>query len=781
MTPIFATSKRLLPGGIAAVLSILAAVVLIAALTAGGVARGASETTTSGGDLGSPATTPSPQSTPERCITPAQPVVSIGRYAIFDVYWDEDHEDGNDHVDTLVANPCPAQLTVTTDGNGGNNGNNGNGGNNGNNGNGGNNGNNGNGGNNGNNGNGGNNGNNGNGGNNGNNGNGGNNGNNGNGGNNGNNGNGGNNGNNGGSGSGSSTATYSTQRAGSRVNLDSTVIHVSESYKKTLDGTVGSDDRTNYAFLHQDWDSDGNNEFPAEYWELPYCKPGYSSDQSGLCIAFSAALLNPDDWGPKPDDPDGDVSMQYEFESIREPGIEAEDRGSVFVYYPHAETPDGVSQETWSSDSTNESALPVKPGEYEYRHWGFTKPGTYRLQVHFKAHPSATLQAHVGNSELDTVTSVVRHYTFHVGLLADQSVSLTADKAVLSPGDTVTYTVTAKNAGPNKAENAQVLVELPKGLTFGTAATPTGTAFADATAPDWWTLPEGAILKSWNLGDLAAPGQGGSAVTQTMTFTATVDEGTRGHKLETKARIFATETIGGSTVRELDPDTSDNAASVTVTPGAVTNHTPFFYVERSIAENSAPGTNVGAIIPVNEADSSDTLTYSLTGAGSTLFSAVSAAGGAQIQVAPGVSVNYEDAPRYDLVLGVSDGLDSYGNADASVDGSIGLRVNVTDVAEETLAVTFSANPASQTAGQWITLTAYVTNSPVATSQLGYNYSEYDENGNHISTASSDGPSALVYSGAAATRQYDMSVYYADSFGSQVETTSEKVTVTWTAP
>ena len=56
-------------------------------------------------------------------------------------------------------------------------------------------------------------------------------------------------------------------------------------------------------------------------------------------------------------------------------------------------------------------------------------------------------------SSSPSVTGDVREYFFHVGLMADLSVAVTAEAAdsadgALGPGDDVTITVKASNAGP---------------------------------------------------------------------------------------------------------------------------------------------------------------------------------------------------------------------------------------------------------------------------------------------------------------------------------------------
>ena len=295
------------------------------------------------------------------------------------------------------------------------------------------------------------------------------------------------------------------------------------------------------------------------------------------------------------------------------------------------------------------------------------------------------------------MTSEVRTYTVHVGDLSDVSVGITASNAAPEVGDRVTYTVTASNAGPDTAGDAEVSITLPTGLSNPSPSTGTG-SYDSATG-------------IWSVGDLA---NGASA---TLTLTATVADNTHGQALTVTATIKAYETIGSSTVAELDPREGDNSAAVTVTPVAATNVNPLFEVSRSVAENSTNGTLVGNPIAVREPDAGDTLTFGLTGDGARNFTvAADANGNAQVSVAEGAHLNYEVTPSYDLVLTVSDGEDADGNADSAVDHSIALNVSVENVAEPVTA-TMAATATSGT----VTWTFTVTNVPEGTTDAFFRY------------------------------------------------------------
>ena len=113
---------------------------------------------------------------------------------------------------------------------------------------------------------------------------------------------------------------------------------------------------------------------------------------------------------------------------------------------------------------------------------------------------------------------------------------------------------------------------------------------------------------------------------------------------------------------------------------AVGNNAPVFddpTAEREVAENSAADTEVGGAIPAaKDADTGDTLTYSLEGtdAGSFTFDASTR----QITTRDGVTYNYEAKSSYSVRVKASDGTDS---------ATLAVTIRLTDVAEQ------SARPA----------------------------------------------------------------------------------------
>ena len=66
-------------------------------------------------------------------------------------------------------------------------------------------------------------------------------------------------------------------------------------------------------------------------------------------------------------------------------------------------------------------------------------------------------------------------------LKADVAITKTANPTVVSYGDTVTYTLTAKNFGPGTAQNVVVTDALPSGVSFVSADAPCANASGTVT------------------------------------------------------------------------------------------------------------------------------------------------------------------------------------------------------------------------------------------------------------------------------------------------------------
>ena len=143
-----------------------------------------------------------------------------------------------------------------------------------------------------------------------------------------------------------------------------------------------------------------------------------------------------------------------------------------------------------------------------------------------------------------------------------------------------------------------------------------------------------------------------------------------------------------------------NVTDVNETPTA---HAPEFIegdaTERSIPENTPAGRNIGAPVTATDEDE-DVLTYSLSGADAAAFGIVSTTGQLQTR-AP---LDYEQKNAYSVVVIVSDG---------TLTDTIGVAINVTDIAENNAPVFASSSterfipentPAGRNIGSPITAT-----------------------------------------------------------------------------
>ena len=175
---------------------------------------------------------------------------------------------------------------------------------------------------------------------------------------------------------------------------------------------------------------------------------------------------------------------------------------------------------------------------------------------------------------------------------------------------------------------------------------------------------------------MAAPAVPATPTTRTLTFNANVDTGAAGKRTVT-AEIHSTT---------FDPDTTNNAASAEVTLSGARVWAPYFPgVTRSVSESAAFGSGVedpvAAISPDGRA-----LTYSLTGRRSNRFQVNS---DGQIALAPNRTLDYEEKWEYPLVLSVSDGVNTGGEADSSIDDRIPVLIQVEHVEERPATVSIS--------------------------------------------------------------------------------------------
>ncbi|RKU32418.1 hypothetical protein C6496_24015 [Candidatus Poribacteria bacterium] len=143
-------------------------------------------------------------------------------------------------------------------------------------------------------------------------------------------------------------------------------------------------------------------------------------------------------------------------------------------------------------------------------------------------------------------------------------------------------------------------------------------------------------------------------------------------QVQTKAPLdYETKnTYDSLAVRVTDSGGLTDVILVTITVTDV-NEAPVFTegasTTRTVAENTASGENIGTAVAATDADTGDTLTYTLSGTDASSFSIVNTTG----QLQTSTALDFETKTSYSLTLTVSDG---------SLMDSIDITINVTDVA-----------------------------------------------------------------------------------------------------
>ena len=531
-----------------------------------------------------------------------------------------------------------------------------------------------------------------------------------------------------------------SKRTKSNVDIRRTVIHIDhidgipegEQFKHTLTAA----DVEKYDFLKM---GDANNDnvddaVGQSVWWLKVDDedtPDVDED-SPLAMGFSAALFDSNDWYKD----DGTQSkkglkpLQYEFEVIREPGIPVDEQGHVFAF--DDSDPVGRNPKTayWDSSEVDANALPLYPGDYHHFQWVFTKPGTYVVSVQLKGHvrQKASADAPEGWQPLSSnsvETSEVRQYVFQIGpLTLNEDPAFVVERSV--------------------RENSAI-----------------GTLVGDA-------IPVYAGDDDDLTFTLSGPGHSLFSATSTAGGAQIKVAGDLNYEARPEYRL--TLGVSDNKDREGNPDERvDNTIAVHVT---LTDQPE---AERSVAENAAEGTDVGAAIVV--AGASASTTYSLSGQGEGLFTVERDSGNnAQIKVAAGAVLNYEDAQSYVLTLTASDGDNVQ---------EIRVTISVEDDPNEQLSLTVTANPsgATQTVGTQVTFTGTVANSPVATSELLFSWWERDRGGASNALAEDiHTPYWATTWNEAGTREYGMRAWYPTGNGNEISTAarSNTIVIEWQA-
>ena len=135
------------------------------------------------------------------------------------------------------------------------------------------------------------------------------------------------------------------------------------------------------------------------------------------------------------------------------------------------------------------------------------------------------------------------------------------------------------------------------------------------------------------------------------------------------ATVMLTVALAADAVEDAAGNGNLALAATGVTNAITANEPPEFTegtsTTRSVAENTASGQNIGAPVTATDADTSDTLTYTLGGTDAAAFGIVSASG----QLQTSAPLDYETKASYAVTVSVSDG-----NGGAA---SINVTINVT--------------------------------------------------------------------------------------------------------
>ena len=114
---------------------------------------------------------------------------------------------------------------------------------------------------------------------------------------------------------------------------------------------------------------------------------------------------------------------------------------------------------------------------------------------------------------------------------------------------------------------------------------------------------------------------------------------------------------------------------------------------RSVGENTAAGESIGDPVAATDQDNGDTLVYSLRGIDAGSFDIVTTSG----QLLTKDPLDFEDKETYTVIVSVHDGKDANGAVDTTVDATITVTINLSNVEEPGTVTLSSAQPLTGTA------------------------------------------------------------------------------------
>jgi uncharacterized repeat protein (TIGR01451 family)/fimbrial isopeptide formation D2 family protein len=210
---------------------------------------------------------------------------------------------------------------------------------------------------------------------------------------------------------------------------------------------------------------------------------------------------------------------------------------------------------------------------------------------------SATTESNPGNESATATTTVVTS--------ANLSVTKVDSPDPVTAGTSLTYTITASNAGPSNAASVSLSDTLPAGTTFVSLAAPAG-----------WSCTTPAVGAGGSVTCTMASFAAGNAV---FTLTVAVGSGVASGTV-----LSNTATISSATS---DPNPGDESATATTTVGVGSANLSL--TNSDSPDPVAPGANLTYTITASNAGPSDAASVSLTDtlpAGTTFVSLASPAG-----------------------------------------------------------------------------------------------------------------------------------------------------------
>ena len=295
---------------------------------------------------------------------------------------------------------------------------------------------------------------------------------------------------------------------------------------------------------------------------------------------------------------------------------------------------------------------------------------------------SGTTNSTTNNTPVFSPTTVTRSFTENTAAGTDIGSPVSATDA--DTGDTLTYTLGGADAASFAIDSADGQLSTKAGITYDFESKKTYTVTvtaSDATASATATV-------TINLTDAAEPpaapaaptvsAVAGSATSLSVTWTAPSNtgpdisgydvryrEGSSGNWSNGPQNVSGTSTtissLNAGTAYQVqvratnDEGDSSWSASGTGTTNSATNSAPTFAsatVTRSIAENTAAGTDIGSPVSATDADTADTLTYTLGGADAASFAIDSADG--QLSTKTGITYDFESKQTYTVTVTASD-------------------------------------------------------------------------------------------------------------------------------